>query len=186
MHFLLTIILAAVMTALGGTVAHADKRVALVIGNSGYKNVARLKNPVNDAAAVVAMFKKAGFDTVDSRLDLSVVEMRRALREFGNKARDADVAVKLDVKVASIDALEAVKTRTGRVCPLDCERGTRASGDRCVKITCDGDEVLGSNGTCRPKPERTPKVVTHQERRAPAAAGGRGRCFAFNGRQVCE
>jgi uncharacterized caspase-like protein len=106
---------------------------------------------------------------------------RHALSLFNDNA-----GTKLDVKVASIDALEAVKTRTGRVCPLDCERGTRASGDRCVKITCDSDEVLGANDTCRPKPERTPKVVTRQERRAPAAAGGRGRCFAFNGKQVCE
>src|SRR4030081_678926 len=73
--------------------ALADKRVALVIGNSAYKNVTRLQNPANDAAAVVAMFKRAGFDTVDSRLDLNVLEMRRALREFGNKTRDADVAV---------------------------------------------------------------------------------------------
>jgi hypothetical protein len=78
-HFLRTIILAAVITTLGGACAHADKRVALVIGNSAYKNVAQLKNPVNDAAAVVAMFKKAGFDTVDSKLDLSVVEMRPCL-----------------------------------------------------------------------------------------------------------
>ncbi|MEA2917207.1 MAG: hypothetical protein QOJ15_9288 [Bradyrhizobium sp.] len=106
---------------------------------------------------------------------------RRALSLFNDNA-----GTRLDVKVASIDALEVVKAKTGRVCPLDCERGTRASGDRCVKITCDSDEVLGSNGTCRPKPERAPRVVTHQERRAPAAAGGRGRCFAFNGKQVCE
>jgi uncharacterized caspase-like protein len=73
--------------------AFAEKRVALVIGNSAYKNVARLKNPANDAAAVVAMFKKAGFDSVDLRLDVSATDMRRALREFGNKTRDADVAV---------------------------------------------------------------------------------------------
>ncbi len=73
--------------------AHADKRVALVIGNSAYKNVNRLKNPANDAAAIVAVFKAAGFDSVDLRQDLNVVEMRRALREFGNKTRDADVAV---------------------------------------------------------------------------------------------
>jgi uncharacterized caspase-like protein len=73
--------------------AFADQRVALVIGNSAYKNVNRLKNPANDAAAVVAMFKTAGFDSVDLRQDLNVVEMRRALREFGNKTRDADVAV---------------------------------------------------------------------------------------------
>src|SRR3979490_230821 len=93
MHFLRSIILSAVILALNGAVAHADKRVALVIGNSAYKNVARLKNPANDAAAVGAMFKQAGFDSVDSRIDMSIVEMRRALREFGNKARDADVAV---------------------------------------------------------------------------------------------
>src|SRR6202163_5009240 len=73
--------------------AFADKRVALVIGNSAYKNVNRLKNPANDAAAIVAVFKAAGFDSVDLRQDLNVVEMRRALREFGNKARDTDVAV---------------------------------------------------------------------------------------------
>jgi uncharacterized caspase-like protein len=48
---------------------------------------------VNDASLVGGMFKKAGFDTVDVRLDLNVVDMRKALREFGNKAREADVAV---------------------------------------------------------------------------------------------
>jgi uncharacterized caspase-like protein len=88
-----SIILAAAILATSGLSAYADKRVALVIGNSAYKNVGQLKNPANDAAAVVGMFKKAGFDSVDLKLDLSVVDMRRALREFGNKARDADVAV---------------------------------------------------------------------------------------------
>jgi uncharacterized caspase-like protein len=71
----------------------AEKRVALVIGNSAYKNVARLTNPTNDAALVGGMFKKSGFDTVDVKLDLNVVDMRKALREFGSKAREADVAV---------------------------------------------------------------------------------------------
>ena len=66
------------------TLAHAEKRVALVIGNSAYKNVARLQNPANDAAAVTAMLKSAGFDAVESRLDLNVGEMRRVLRDFGN------------------------------------------------------------------------------------------------------
>ncbi|MBR0710997.1 caspase family protein [Bradyrhizobium liaoningense] len=73
--------------------AHAERRVALVIGNSGYKSVARLANPANDATLVGGMFKKAGFDFVDTRLDLNVVDMRKALREFGSKAREADVAV---------------------------------------------------------------------------------------------
>src|SRR4051812_19842251 len=88
-----TIALAAAILAATGAHAYADKRVALVIGNAAYRNVSALKNPANDAAAVVAMFKKAGFDSVDTRLNLTGPEMRRALREFGNKTRDADVAV---------------------------------------------------------------------------------------------
>ncbi|MCP3477151.1 caspase family protein [Bradyrhizobium sp. CCGUVB1N3] len=78
---------------LGCGSAHAEKRVALVIGNSAYKSVPRLSNPVNDAALVGGMLKKAGFDAVDVRQDLSAAEMRKALREFGGKSRDADVAV---------------------------------------------------------------------------------------------
>ncbi|WP_027518729.1 caspase family protein [Bradyrhizobium sp. WSM1417] len=78
---------------LGAAPAQAERRVALVIGNSAYKSVPRLANPVNDATLVGGMFKKAGFDVVDTKLDLSVVDMRKALREFGAKARDADVAV---------------------------------------------------------------------------------------------
>lgn len=75
------------------TTAFADKRIALVIGNSAYKNVARLTNPANDANLVGTMFKNAGFDLVDTKLDLGVAEIRKSLREFGAKARDADVAV---------------------------------------------------------------------------------------------
>ncbi|WP_167771336.1 caspase family protein [Bradyrhizobium niftali] len=73
--------------------AHAEKRVALVIGNSAYKSVPRLTNPVNDATLVGGMFKKAGFDDVDVRLDLNAADMRRSLREFAGRTRDAQVAV---------------------------------------------------------------------------------------------
>ena len=85
--FLLTVF------CLGCGSAQAEKRVALVIGNSAYKSVPRLTNPVNDASLVGGMLRKAGFDTVDVKLDLSVVDMRKALREFGSKAREADVAI---------------------------------------------------------------------------------------------
>src|SRR5882757_8278889 len=78
---------------LGCGSARAERRVALVIGNSAYKSVPRLTNPANDATLVGGMFKKAGFDTVDIKLDLNVVDMRKALREFGSRAREADVAV---------------------------------------------------------------------------------------------
>jgi Caspase domain len=73
--------------------ALAVKRVALVVGNSNYKNAALLPNPANDAAAVAATLKGAGFDVVDSRLDLQAADMRRALRDFADQARDSDIAV---------------------------------------------------------------------------------------------
>ncbi|HZC98589.1 MAG TPA: caspase family protein [Bradyrhizobium sp.] len=76
-----------------GSPALAEKRVALVIGNSAYENVARLGNPANDATAITTTLKEAGFEVVDSRRNLKIAEMRRVFRDFSDKARDADVAV---------------------------------------------------------------------------------------------
>ena len=73
--------------------AFAEKRVALVIGNSAYQNVSRLLNPANDAAAISATFKNTGFDVVELKRDLKANEMRRALRDFSDTVRDADVAI---------------------------------------------------------------------------------------------
>ena len=73
--------------------AFAEKRVALVLGNSAYQNVAPLTNPANDGAKMAATLKDAGFDVVDSRRDLPAAETRRALRDFADRARDADIAV---------------------------------------------------------------------------------------------
>ncbi|MBB4381135.1 caspase family protein [Bradyrhizobium sp. SBR1B] len=73
--------------------AWAIKRVALVVGNSSYQNAPLLPNPANDAASITATLKSAGFDVVDSRLNLAAADMRRALREFADQTRDADIAV---------------------------------------------------------------------------------------------
>src|SRR5204863_4520087 len=73
--------------------AFAQKRVALVIGNAAYQNVAKLPNPVNDGATIATTLKGAGFDVVDSRHDLGAADTRRALRDFADRARDADIAV---------------------------------------------------------------------------------------------
>ena len=73
--------------------AFAEKRVALVLGNSSYQNVAKLPNPVNDGAVIAATLKDAGFDVVDLRQDLGILESRRALRDFADRASDADIAV---------------------------------------------------------------------------------------------
>ena len=73
--------------------ALADRRIALVIGNGKYENAGVLANPTNDADAVADLFTKAGFDSVDRRRDLGVVEFKRAVREFVDRAANADVAV---------------------------------------------------------------------------------------------
>jgi hypothetical protein len=73
--------------------ALADKRVALVLGNSSYQNVPQLSNPINDGGVMAATFKSAGFDVVVSRFDLTALETRRVLRDFADRARDADIAV---------------------------------------------------------------------------------------------
>jgi uncharacterized caspase-like protein len=73
--------------------ALAEKRVALVLGNSAYQNVPPLTNPVNDAALMADTFKKAGFDVVELKQNLTVQETRRVLRDFADKSNDADIAV---------------------------------------------------------------------------------------------
>ena len=73
--------------------ALAEKRVALVIGNSAYQNAPQLANPARDAAAISEMLRKAKFDVVESVHDANNSDMRRALREFTDKSQDADVSV---------------------------------------------------------------------------------------------
>jgi uncharacterized caspase-like protein len=78
---------------LGCSPALAERRVALIIGNSAYQKVPPLTNPTSDAAALVAMFKTVQFDSVESKFDLTATELRRTLREFAGRTRDADIAV---------------------------------------------------------------------------------------------
>ncbi|MBV9563938.1 MAG: SUMF1/EgtB/PvdO family nonheme iron enzyme [Bradyrhizobium sp.] len=73
--------------------ALAEKRVALVIGNADYQRVPVLANPARDADDMSEMFRRAGFSVVQSRHNLGVSEMRRALRDFADEVRDADVAI---------------------------------------------------------------------------------------------
>ncbi len=73
--------------------ALAEKRVALVIGVSNYRQVPRLANPVRDADSMSALFKKAGFNVVASERDLGIADLRRVIREFSEISRDADISV---------------------------------------------------------------------------------------------
>jgi hypothetical protein len=75
-----------------GSPAHADKRLALVIGNSAYKNAPALKNPANDASDMADSLQRLGFDVVRG-INLDYLSMRNAVRRFSEKLPDANVAL---------------------------------------------------------------------------------------------
>ncbi len=110
---------------------------------------------------------------------------KRALELFNKNAQ-----TKFDIKLASLDALDAVRSKPDRVCPLICAKAQRADGDRCVQIGCGSGFVLSSSGSCEKRPESAPKAraATHQEpapqRRSSSPTGGK--CFSFNGKSYCE
>ena len=105
-------------------------------------------------------------------------DSRRALKSF-NKYSGSQ----LDAKVASIDALDAVKLKQSRVCTLECERGYRAEGERCVKTACQSGYVQDDDGDCVRVRERAakhrsiaepekPRAEPRPRKRAAAAGGG--------------
>jgi hypothetical protein len=78
---------------LWSSIAYAEKRVALVIGNGAYQKVSKLPNPTNDAKAIAGMLRAANFDEVALHENLGIRELRRAIKDFSDLARDADTAV---------------------------------------------------------------------------------------------
>jgi len=83
---------AAMFAAPGAAHADPEKRVALVIGNGGYKIAPHLDNPVNDAKAVAETLRNLGFEVVDG-YDLDFSQMRRAVSKFSTALPDAKSAV---------------------------------------------------------------------------------------------
>ena len=88
----LTLIASLICLAFSVSAASAEKRVAFVVGNGAYKNVAQLPNPPVDAKAMAAVLRNVGFDVVEGT-NLTRDKMTEKLLDFGKKAQGADVAV---------------------------------------------------------------------------------------------
>jgi uncharacterized caspase-like protein len=88
----LTVILSLICMLLSAHSAKADRRVAFVVGNGAYKNVAQLPNPPIDAKAMAGVLRNVGFEVVEGT-NLTRDKMTERLLEFGKKAQGADVAV---------------------------------------------------------------------------------------------
>ena len=82
-----------VLLAFSSAAFAAERKVALVIGNSEYYHTAKLPNAPHDAAAMAFLLKDAGFDLVEVHNDVGASEFRRIIRLFGETARTADIAL---------------------------------------------------------------------------------------------
>src|SRR6202790_5559025 len=88
----LTVALCLICMLFTAQAAKADRRVAFVVGNGAYKNVAQLPNPPIDAKAMAAALRNVGFDVVEGT-NLTRDKMTEKLLDFGKKTQGADVAV---------------------------------------------------------------------------------------------
>jgi uncharacterized caspase-like protein len=87
-------LLAAMCAVFGGlsTPAQAEKRVALVIGNSAYQDTGKLTNPTNDASDMAAVLKAHRFQVLEG-YDLNKAAMEARLREFARVLTANDVGL---------------------------------------------------------------------------------------------
>ena len=72
--------------------AHAEKRVALVIGNSAYQHTPKLTNPRNDANDVSGVLRKYGFQVIEG-FDLDKASFDRKVRDFANALQGTTAGV---------------------------------------------------------------------------------------------
>ena len=75
--------------------AFAEKRVALVVGNSAYRNVPRLDNPANDAKLLADTLSSLGFTLVggSALFDLDKPSLDQAVQALGAELAGADVGL---------------------------------------------------------------------------------------------
>ena len=92
MRCLLVLLVALGTLGWGNSAALAEKRVALVVGNSAYQSTTPLANPLNDARDMAVALKSVGFEVVEA-LDADRRKLDGALRAFTDKLANADVAL---------------------------------------------------------------------------------------------
>lgn len=86
------LVVSLVLWSLSAAVAVAQKRVALVIGNSGYIHAPPLTNPRHDAADMAAKLKELGFEVIEGQ-DLDKARMEGRIRQFAEAITGAGMAL---------------------------------------------------------------------------------------------
>src|SRR4029079_1978577 len=138
---------------------------------------ADLSKSVDIAKSVQGELSRVGCFTgsVDGRWNAA---SQRSLALFNQHA-----GTKFAAKLASLDALDAIKLKPSRVCPLICDHGYKADGDHCSRITCARGSFLNDDNECEkrrgkkpvanraPDERRTRAERPAREKLAPAAEG---------------
>jgi len=91
----IVILMSCVLFGLQSGIAHAERRVALVIGNAEYSRSPDLRNPINDARAMGIRLKQLGFELVgDTHYEnITRIEMARLVRRFTSELGKDDTAL---------------------------------------------------------------------------------------------
>jgi hypothetical protein len=88
-------IMLAIASLAAANPAFADKRIALVIGNSAYQHAKGPEGAAGNARIVSAALQSAGFTLAGGAalIDLDKASLDRAVQDFGRQITDADVAL---------------------------------------------------------------------------------------------
>lgn len=81
-----TLVAVLILLVAAAPAATAEKRLALIIGNSAYTEISPLANPTSDATLMAKTLRSVGFE-VELATDLEIRAMARAMRTFGRKLR---------------------------------------------------------------------------------------------------
>jgi hypothetical protein len=115
--------------------------------------------PADLTKSVQIELRRVGCLTADADGEWNTAS-QRSMALFNRHAR-----TKFDVKVASVDALDAIKLKPARVCPMICEHGFEADGDRCSKIVCGEGSFLNGDNECEKRRAKTPTARRDREDR---------------------
>jgi hypothetical protein len=185
----------------------ADKRVALVIGNSKYKNTPSLVNPENDATDVAEALRAVGFQ-VTLRLDAEKRQMDQAVAQFAREASDSDAAlfyyaghgmqfegrnyvmpvdaelqdeISLRYEMTSIDDVKAALERSNgvKIMVLDACRNNPLAAKLVRSISAVSRDIPNVQGYARPEKTRG-MIVVYATQADDVANDGAGRNSPFS------
>ena len=176
-----------------GTAVQQGRRIALVIGNSAYKNVPALPNPKRDAEAIAASLRAVGFEEVTLVSDSDRGRLLDTLKTFANNAEKADWAVVYyaghGMEVSGVNYLIPIEAKVAvdrdvqyEAVPLD-QVMTAVEGAKKLKLVCS---TPAATIRSLPRCKRRPPCNRWPPPPRAAAAPARGRSAAASARSRCQ